>query len=136
MATGTHSAVRRRVALCGLGLVTCLLLTMGGLLAMPWFVQQAAVAGIYAFVFGGVEGMIYALCVILIGTRFRGATLAAATTAYTSCWAAGTVIGPLLVGAGMDRFGAESMALIIFLLFALYLPLPLVGWIRELRVDR
>jgi len=42
------------------------------------------------------------------------------------------VIGPLLVGLGMDRFGAEYMAMIIFVFFILYLPLPVVSWIRAL----
>jgi hypothetical protein len=43
------------------------------------------------------------------------------------------VIGPLLVGAGMDSFGAEHMTLIIFCFFAVYLPLPVVAWMRSTR---
>jgi MFS family permease len=65
-----------------------------------------------------------------VGERFKGALLAAATTLFTACWGAGTVIGPLLVGAGMDRFGSERMALVILALFTLYLPLPLASWWR------
>jgi MFS family permease len=77
--------------------------------------------------------MIYAMGVMLVGQQFKGAMLAAATTAFTTSWAAGTVVGPLVVGAGMDRFGAEAMALIIFLFFAAYAPLPVVAWIRQAR---
>lgn len=106
------------------------LLTMGGLLLMPWAVQQGVWAGAYAFLFGGIEGMIYTLGVVLVGERFKGALLAAATTLFTACWGAGTVIGPLLVGVGMDRFGPQHMALIILAMFALYLPLPLWAWYR------
>jgi len=76
--------------------------------------------------------MIYALGVVLIGERFRGAQLAAATTAFSACWGAGTVLGPLLVGIGMDRFGNGSMVYIIFAIFAVYLPLPVVSWLRSL----
>jgi len=115
-------------------LVFMLALTMAGLLAMPyalllepWFVF------IFAFSFGGVEGMIYALGVVLIGERFRGAQLAAATTAFTACWGAGTMLGPLLVGVGMDWFGNESMVFIIFAIFAVYLPLPVISWLCSLR---
>jgi len=111
-------------------LVACVLLTMAGLLVMPWVIREDWLAGVYAFVFGGVEGMIYTLGVILVGERFKGALLAAATTLFTACWGAGTVIGPLLVGFGMDQFGSDRMALVILLMFAFYLPLPLASWSR------
>ena len=77
--------------------------------------------------------MIYALGVILVGQRFRGAMLAAATTMFTACWGAGTMLGPLLVGIGMDQFGADKMAFIIFLFFALFLPMPVVSYLRSRR---
>jgi MFS family permease len=111
-------------------LAACVLLTMVALAAMPWLVRMPWVAAPYAFVFGGVEGMIYALGVILVGAKFRGAMLAAATTMFTACWGAGTVIGPLVVGAGMDRFGAGSMPFVILAIFGLFLPLPVIAWLR------
>lgn len=112
-------------------LAVFVLLTAAGLFVMPWLVREGWLAGVYAFVFGGVEGMIYTLGVILVGERFRGALLAAATTLFTACWGAGTVLGPLVVGLGMDWTGVENMALIIAALFLLYLPLPVVGWYRN-----
>ena len=114
-------------------MLICVLGTMAGLLAMPWLVQIPVAAEIYAFIFGGIEGMIYALGVILVGQRFRGAMLAAATTMFTACWGAGTMLGPLLVGIGMDRFGADRMAFIIFLFFAVFTPMPLVSFLRSRR---
>jgi MFS family permease len=114
-------------------LVVCIVLTMLGLLAMPYMIPHTLMAQVFAFVFGGVEGMIYALGVILIGEQFKGAMLAAASTTFTACWAAGTVIGPFLVGAGMDHFGDKNMLIIIFVFFAVYLPLPLIVWTRSLR---
>ena len=112
-------------------LVACVVFTMLGLLAMPHVLGFPLWAQIFAFVFGGVEGMIYALGVILIGERFKGAMLAAASTTFTACWAAGTLIGPLVVGAGMDRFGVEKMTLIIFCILVIYLPLPVVAWLSS-----
>jgi len=112
-------------------LAACVLLTMAGLLVMPWVIREDWLAGVYAFVFGGIEGMIYTLGVILVGERFKGALLAAATTLFTACWGVGTVIGPLLVGAGMDRFGSDRMALVILLMFGLYLPMPVASWYRR-----
>jgi MFS family permease len=114
-------------------LAACVLLTTLGLLLMPWAIRQGWLAGLYAFVFGGVEGMIYTLGVILVGERFKGALLATATTLFTACWGTGTVIGPAVVGAGMDWLGTERMAAIIAFLFALYLPLPIVSCLRGQR---
>jgi MFS family permease len=115
-------------------LVFILIFTMTCLLAMPHVLQlQTWLVFLFVFVFGGVEGMIYALGVVLIGERFRGAQLASATTAFSACWGAGTMLGPLLVGVGMDRFGNGSMLLIIFAFFAVYLPLPVVAWLRSMR---
>ena len=114
-------------------LAASVLLTMVGLLLMPWLIQIPNVAVVYAFLFGGVEGMIYTLGVILVGQQFRGALLAAATTMFTACWGAGTMLGPLLVGIGMDQFGADKMAFIIFLFFALFFPMPVVSYLRSRR---
>ena len=77
--------------------------------------------------------MIYTLGVVLIGERFKGGQLAAATTAFSACWGAGTMLGPLLVGIGMDRLGNDSMVYVIFAMFAIYLPLPVVSWLNSLR---
>ena len=109
----------------------CVLLTSVGLLLMPWLIRIPFVADFYAFLFGGVEGMIYALGVILVGQRFRGATLAAATTLFTACWGAGTMLGPLLVGIGMDWFGAESMPYLVLAFFVAFLPMPVVSYLRS-----
>jgi MFS family permease len=115
-------------------LLVCTLGTMVFLLLMPRLVTIPIAAEIYAFLFGGVEGMIYALGVILVGERFRGAMLATASTMFTACWGAGTVLGPLLVGVGMDSYGADRMALIIFLFYAVFLPMPLFSFLRRKRV--
>ena len=115
-------------------LVVILLITMSALLAFPYALQQETwLVFLFTFGFGGVEGMIYTLGVVLIGERFRGAQLAAATTAFSACWGAGTMLGPLLVGVGMERFGNESMVFIIFAIFAVYLPLPVIAWLRSVR---
>ena len=94
-------------------LLSCLVLTMFGFAALPWLIAGPVVGPLFAFALGGVEGMIYALGVILLGQQFRGAELAAASVLYTGMWGAGTMIGPLFVGAGMDLLGEFSMAYLI-----------------------
>lgn len=106
-------------------------LTIAGLLLMPVMVQApVAVATTFVFVLGGIEGMIYALGVTLIGQQFRGAALAAASTAFTTCWGVGTILGPLLAGLGMDLFGAGALTWLAAAFFLVYLPLPLLSWRR------
>jgi MFS family permease len=114
-------------------LAACVLLTMVGLLLMPWLIRIPIAAEVFAFLFGGVEGMIYVLGVILVGQQFRGRMLAAATTMFTACWGAGTMLGPLLVGIGMDRFGSDQMPYVIFLFFALFFPMPVINYLRSRR---
>jgi MFS family permease len=114
-------------------LVACLVLTMVGLLIMPYVLHNQVLATVFFFLFGGVEGMIYALGVMLVGERFKGHQLAAASTTFTACWAVGTIIGPLLAGVGMDQWGADKLPLIIFGFFLLYLPLPLREWLAQRR---
>ena len=76
----------------------------------------------FLFALGGVEGMIYALGMILLGQKFRGADLAAASVLYTGMWGAGTMLGPAMIGAGMDAFGDSTMPYLIAAIYALYLP--------------
>ena len=114
-------------------LLSCVVLTMLGLLAMPHVLAYPVPAQLLALAFGGTEGMIYALGLMLLGERFKGSMLAAASTTFTASWAAGILLGPFVVGAGMDWFGADSMALLVFGLFALYLPVPLIAWLRSTR---
>ena len=103
-------------------LLLCLVMTMTGFLILPEVVAQSVGGPAFAFALGGVEGMIYALGVILLGQKFRGADLAAASVLYTGMWAAGTMLGPVIVGAGMDVFGDNSMPYLVAAIYAAYLP--------------
>ena len=103
-------------------LLSCIVLTLLGFALMPVFIAKPVLGPVFAFSLGGVEGMIYALGVILLGQYFRGAELAAASVLFTGMWGAGTMIGPLLVGAGMDVFGDSSMTYLIAGIYACYLP--------------
>ncbi len=112
------------------------LLSALGLLSMPLFIAHPVLAPLLIFIIGGIEGMVYALGVMLVGERFKGAMLAGATTVFTTFWGVGTVIGPLVTGAGMDRFGAPSMAWILGAMLLVYLPWPLATWFRGRRYGR
>jgi MFS family permease len=103
-------------------LLICVVGSMIGFLIFPHVISLPIGGPVFAFVVGGVEGMIYVLGIILLGQRFRGAELAAASVLYTGMWGIGTMIGPALVGAGMDLFGNSAMPYFIAALYAAYLP--------------
>jgi MFS family permease len=103
-------------------LLWCIVLTTIGFLVLPDLVSRSVAGPVFMFVLGGVDGMIYALGVILLGQRFRGAELAAASVLYTGMWGAGTMLGPVIVGAGMDVLGNNSMSYLIAAIYVVYLP--------------
>lgn len=109
-------------------LLACVLLTVLGCMALPALITVKPVAPIFAFGLGGIEGMIYAMGVILLGQRFRGVELATASVVFTTMWGAGTMIGPAAVGLGMDLLGDQVMPFLIAGLYALYLPVMWVSW--------
>ena len=103
-------------------LLSCIVLTTIGFLVLPDLISLSVAGPVFMFVLGGVDGMIYALGVILLGQRFRGAELAAASVLYTGMWGVGTMLGPVIVGAGMDVLGDNSMSYLIAAIYVVYLP--------------
>ena len=108
-------------------LFSCIVLTMIGFAIFPEFIVRPVAGPVFAFTLGGIEGMIYALGVILLGQRFRGTELAAASVLYTGMWSVGTMIGPLLIGAGMDILGDGWMPKLIAGIYLCYLPVFLLA---------
>ena len=115
-------------------LLGCIALTLGGFILLPELVARPVAGPVFTFALGGVEGMIYAMGVILLGQRFRGVELAAASVLYTGMWGAGTMLGPALVGAGMDLFGNLALTYLIAAIYVIYLPVFFIG--RRLSSDR
>lgn len=103
-------------------LILCVVTTMTGFLFFPDIVARPIVGVAYSFALGGVEGMIYVLGIVLLGQRFRGAELAAASVLYTGMWGIGTMLGPALVGVGMDVFGNNALPYLLVAIYASYLP--------------
>jgi MFS family permease len=65
------------------------------------------------FVWGGVQGGIYATGLSLIGERFREEDQVSANVAYTLIESIGGVIGVFLIGAAMDVIGSEGLVYVI-----------------------
>lgn len=82
--------------------------------AIPCMVAMAFLArspGIWfaIFVTGGIATATYTLGLAILGHRFPTESLVSANAAFIACYGAGTIIGPPMVGALMDRFGANAL---------------------------
>lgn len=102
-------------------LLLCIVLTTIGFWFLPRFVGLEVLGPAYTFILGGIEGMIYALGIILLGQQFRGAELAAASVLFTGMWGAGMMVGPAVVGVGLDLFGYAALTRLIAGLYVVYL---------------
>lgn len=69
---------------------------------LPWLLWPLL------FLWGGVMIAFYTLALALMGARFRGATLAKATSALVITYCLGSIAGPLAIGGAMDRFGPQG----------------------------
>ena len=103
-------------------LLSCIVLTIIGFLLLPEIITASIAGPAFIFVLGGIEGMIYAMGIILLGQTFRGAELAAASVLYTGMWCAGTMLGPVFVGIGLDILGDSALAYLLAAIYVVYLP--------------
>lgn len=82
--------------------------------AIPCMVALALLAsspGIWLVIFltGGIATATYTLGLAILGHRFPAETLVSANAAFIACYGVGTITGPPIVGALMDRFGSRAL---------------------------
>jgi MFS family permease len=114
-------------------LLVCLLATIIGFLIIPEVINHIWGGPFLLFTIGGIDGMIYTLSIILLGQTFRGAELAAATVLHTSMWGVGTMLGPVVVGIGMDILGDYTMPYLIAAIYVVYLPTLILARRRSIK---
>ncbi|MDJ0981912.1 MAG: MFS transporter [Kiloniellales bacterium] len=113
-----------------------LLLSLGllaGCLAFPFVVPIPGANWIFIFTFGGCLGALYTLGNVLMGERFQGGDLAAASTLFATMWNVGALVGPPLGGLGRDLAPNFGLPGALTLIFALFLPVPLVTYLKHRR---
>jgi MFS family permease len=64
---------------------------------------------------------IYTVGLAELGDRFRGADLVAGTSAFSTMWGLGALLGSVICGMAMDLFGPQGFPGILLLIFASYL---------------
>ena len=75
------------------------------------------------FITGGIVAGLYTVGLTHLGARYRGAELASANAAFVMMYAGGMLIGPVLLGAGLDAYPPHGFAIAIAAMFALYVAL-------------
>jgi MFS family permease len=107
------------------------LLMVAGSLALPWALPRAPYNLIYAFVYGGLIGALYTMGNVLMGERFRGADLAAASTVFAVMGSVGGLAGPPAGGLGMDLWPGWGLPLALTALVATVLPFAIAATVRR-----
>ena len=111
-------------ALVGMGLAC---------MALPWVVPYTPWNALFMFAFGGVFAILYTLPLVMLGRRFKGADLGAAATVFSVVFCLGSAVGPPVSGFGMSILGNDGMRWTLVLLYALAVPLPVIGLFRRWR---
>lgn len=81
-------------------------------------------------VWGGIVGALYPVGLGRLGMLYRGADLAGANAAYVMCYAAGMLVGPPVIGAGLDAMPPAGFFVATAALIALYLAVALPAALR------
>ena len=116
----------------GIVLVAILIMLCASI-ALPWVIPLAGWNTVFMFVFGGTFAALYIIPLTMLGRSFKGADLSAAASVFAVMFCFGAVAGPPLSGIGMATLGNDGMRWALALIYALSLPLPIIGLVRRWR---
>ncbi len=108
-----HSDRRKILLLCGF--IGCV-----GAIAMPLTIGVPVAFYIVLFIWGGFTGGLYTVGLAHLGARYTGHELANANAAFVMLYSVGLIIGPPLVGLGMDGLGVHGFALALAVMLGAY----------------
>jgi MFS family permease len=91
-------------------LLLCASVGVVGCLAMPMALFDLNVFYTVLFIWGGFVGGIYTIGLAHLGARYRDAELANANAAFVMLYSIGLIVGPPLVGIGIDQLGVHGFA--------------------------
>lgn len=115
------------VLLAAIGIMLC------ASFALPWVVTLEGWNAVFMFFFGGTFAALYIVPLTMLGRQFKGADLSAAAAVFSVMFCFGSLVGPPLGGVGMSLLGNDGMRWALVLVFALAVPLPLLGLARRRR---
>lgn len=92
-----------------------------GILLLPTTGQNWTLAALLLFVWGGAIGGLYVVGLSHLAAKLSGQDLATANAAFVFCYSLGMLVGPQLIGIGMDFAGPQGFAWTIAIFFLAYL---------------
>ena len=92
-----HTVLAAAATVAGLSVATYLFVSAGSV----WF-------WIATFIWGGSATAVYAVGLTLLGQRFSGANLVAASALLVAMYSLGSLTGPIVTGAAMDAWGVGA----------------------------
>jgi MFS family permease len=120
-------------------LLACAVVGLIGMLLLPAVSANWYVLAVVLFFWGGVVAALYTIGLAHLGARLSGHELASANAAFVFCYGLGMVLGPQLIGIGMDVFGDAGFAWSLAAFFAAYIVLSVgrlaMGPRRTSRLD-
>lgn len=105
----------RRRLLVGLSVIG-----FAGILLLPLTGQNWFLTALLMFFWGGGVGGLYVVGLSHLSARLTGQDLAAANAAFVFCYSVGMLVGPQLIGMGMDAAGPAGFAWTIAAFFFVY----------------
>lgn len=106
---------RRKVLMaCGAIALACTAL-------MPFISGNLIPLFVLLLIWGGVVAALYFVGLARISAHYKGAELASANAAFVMLYSIGRLIGPPIVGAGIDLWNPQGFAVAMALFLALYL---------------
>jgi MFS family permease len=98
----------------------CAVVTASGSALMPWAFGSWFIWPVL-LVTGAASAGIYTLALAELGERFTGHELVAGTAAFSTMWGGAALVGALLGGWGMERFGPDGLPYAIAIVFASFI---------------
>ncbi|GGF55886.1 MFS transporter [Azorhizobium oxalatiphilum] len=102
-----------------------------GAAVLPFIPVESLAFKVAVFLATGIVGSIYTVGLAHLGERFRGADLAAANAAFVMLYSIGLIIGPPLVGFGMDAYNPYGFAFVVAGMLGVYVAVVVACIVRS-----
>lgn len=104
-------------------LIMCAAAGLLGMFVLPAVASNWHLTAILLFFWGGAVAAMYTIGLAHLGSRLSGRELANANAAFVFCYGLGMLIGPQVIGLGMDLFGPHGFPWSLTLFFGGYIAL-------------
>jgi MFS family permease len=101
-------------------MAVCVIVTASGSALMPWAFGTWLIWPIL-LVTGASSAGLYTLALAELGERFTGHELVAGTAAFSTMWGGAALVGALLGGWAIERFGPDGLPYAIAIVFAVFI---------------